>query len=187
MKQMTSPKPDKSDLNWVAAQIRPNMLKKACKNLENQAFEYFSPCRIETVKSGNRFRRVEKLLFPGYIFVRYDIHSRDISTLNATMGLSRLVRGLGNGPGIIPDSFVDALMVACDQWSLFKDKVSAGNQVRFVDGPFVGMVGEVISADVNGRLRILFDLIAGARTLTVDKNSVEIVPGQTKGQAARTI
>lgn len=174
---MTSLQPDKSNLNWVAAQIKPNMLNKARKNLDNQKSEYFTPCRVETVKSGSRFRRVERLLFPGYIFVRCDIHSQDISTLNATMGLSRVVRGLGSGPGIIPDAFVDALMVACDHRGVFKDQVTAGKKVRFVDGPFVGMVGEVMSADADGRLRILFNLIAGARTLHVDTNAVEIING----------
>lgn len=174
---MTSLQPDISKLNWVAAQIKPNMLNKSRQNLDNQAFEYFVPRRLETVKSGNRFRRVERLLFPGYIFVRCDIHSQDIRTLNATMGLSRVVTGLGSGPGIIPDAFVDALIVACDHGGLLKDQVTAGQKVRFVDGPFVGMVGEVMSADANGRLRILFDLISGARTLGVDTNAVEIVNG----------
>ena len=174
---MTSLQPDKRNLNWVAAQIKPNMLNKARQNLDNQESEYFAPCRVETIKSGNRFRRVERLLFPGYVFVRCDIHSQDIRTLNTTMGLSRVVRGLGSGPGIIPDAFVDALMVACDHGGVFKDQATAGQKVRFVDGPFVGMVGEVMSADANGRLRILFDLIAGARTLRVDANAVETIYG----------
>jgi transcriptional antiterminator RfaH len=132
---------------------------------------------LETLKSGNRFQRVEKLLFPGYIFVRCDIHSQDIRTLNATMGLSRVVRGLGSGPGILPDAFVVSLMVACGHGGMFKDQVTAGQKVRIFDGPFVGLVGKVMSADANGRLRILIDLISGARTLSVDTNAVEIVNG----------
>lgn len=167
-----------NDLSWVVAQIKPNMLKKACQNLNNQGFEYFAPCRWETIKSNNNFRRVEKLLFPSYIFVRCDIGSGHISTLNATMGLSRVVRGTGKDAGIIPDGFIEELIFACGSGKITKANIKAGDMVRLVDGPFVGMAGEVLSADSNGRLRILFELMAGTSKLTADSNSVEIVNGQ---------
>ena len=170
-------KPDIDALRWVAAQIKPNMLKKSCKNLHNQGFEHFVPCRWETIKSGNNFRRVEKLLFPGYIFVRCNIGSGHISTLNATMGLSRVVRGTGTDAGIIPDGFIEELMIACGSGTTTKENIKTGNMVRLVDGPFVGVVGEVLSTDSNGRLRILFELMAATSKLTADSNSVEIVNG----------
>jgi len=170
-------KPDMNDLSWVAVQIKPNMVKKACQNLQNQGFEHFAPCRWETIKSNNNFCRVEKLLFPGYIFVRCNIGSGHISTLNATMGLSRVVRGTGTDVGIIPDGFIEELMFACGSGTTTKANIKTGDMVRLVDGPFVGVVGEVLSTDSNGRLRILFELMAGTSKLTADLNSFEIVNG----------
>ena len=166
-----------NSLSWVVAQTKPNMLKKACQNLQNQGFEYFAPRRWETIKSNNNFRRVEKLLFPGYIFVRCDIESGHISTLNSTMGLSRVVRGAGTDIGIIPDGFIEELMFACGSDTATKANIKTGDMVRLVDGPFVGVVGEVLSTDSNGRLRILFELMAVTSKLTADSNSVEIVNG----------
>ena len=100
-----------NDLSWVAAQIKPNMLKKVRQTLLNQGFEHFAPSRWKTIKSNNNFRRVEKLLFSSYIFVRCDIGSGHISSLNATIALSSVVRGAGKDVGIIPDDFVEALML----------------------------------------------------------------------------
>jgi len=170
-------KPYMNGLNWVAAQIKPNMLKKACHNLHNQGFEHFAPCRWQTIKSKNNFRRLETLLFPGYIFVRCDIGLGQISTLNATIGLSKVVRGTGTDAGIIPDGFIEELMFACGSGIITKANIKTGERVRLVDGPFVGVVGEVLSTDSNGRLRILFELMAVKSKLTVDSNSVEIVHG----------
>ena len=167
-----------NELSWIAAQIKPNMLKKACRNLLDQGFEHFAPRRWETIKSNNNFRRVEKLLFPGYIFVRCDLGLGHISTLNATMGLSRVVRGTGTDAGVIPDGFIQELMFACEAGTTTKANIKSGDMVRLVDGPFVGVVGEVLSADSNGRLRILFELMAVTSKLTADTNSVEKVKGQ---------
>ena len=171
-------KPDMNGLRWVVAQIKPNMLKKAFQNLQNQGFEYFAPCRWETVKSNNNFRRLEKLLFPGYIFVRCDISSGHISTLNATMGLSSVVRGTGTDAGIIPDGFIEELMFACGSGRAKETNIKTGDMVRLVEGPFVGVVGEVLSKDSNGRLRILFELMTATSKLTVDFKSVETVNEQ---------
>lgn len=167
-----------NELSWVAAQIKPNMLQKACQNLRNQGFKHFAPSRWETIKSTNNFRRVEKLLFPGYIFVRCDISSGHISTLNATMGLSRVVRGTGKDAGTIPDGFIKELMLACESSTAKKANIKSGDMVRLVDGPFVGVVGEVLSADSSGRLRILFELMAVTSKLTVDANFAEVLDGQ---------
>ena len=110
--------------------------------------------------------------------MRCDINSGHISTLNATMGLSRLVRGTGKDAGIIPDGFIEELMFACKSSTTKKEYIKSGDMVRLVDGPFVGVVGEVLSADSSGRLRILFELMAVTSKLTADSNFVEIVNGQ---------
>ena len=94
------------------------------------------------------------------------------------MGLSRVVRGTGTDAGVIPDGFIQELMFACEAGTTTKANIKSGDMVRLVDGPFVGVVGEVLSADSNGRLRILFELMAVTSKLTADTNSVEKVKGQ---------
>lgn len=174
METLSPFKTPNAKLSWVAAQLRPNMLAKACSHLENQSFEYFAPSRQEIVKSGSGFRRVERLLFPGYIFVRCDVGSSDITALKATIGLSRVVRGISDGPGIIPDGFIEELRRTIHTDRLTDPSLREGDRIRLIAGPFVGMVGEIMSADSNGRLRILFEMMAGTRLLSVNRNSVEV-------------
>ena len=162
-------------LNWVAAQVKPNMINKACRNLNSQEYEYFVPRRWETVKTGNGFRRVQKLLFPGYVFVRCDVKSEDIIRINSTLGLSRIIKATGCSPAIIPDGFIEELKFACRALEVLGHGMRKGDKVRLVNGPFVGMIGEVMNANDNGRLKILFELMTGLRELTLDKTWVEAV------------
>lgn len=161
------------NVSWVVVQLRPNMLVKACKHLENQNFEYFAPSRFETIKSSNGFKRIKRLLFPGYIFVHCNVDAKNISALKSTVGLSRLVRGMGDGPGIIPDSFIEELKVANGVKRSPEASLKRGNKVHIIDGPFVGLVGEIMNADSNGRLQVLFDIMAGVRPMWVESTSVE--------------
>ena len=174
MKKVSLAQLPSKNLSWVVAQLRPNMLFKACKHLENQYFEYFAPSRFETMKAGNGFKRIERLLFPGYIFVRCDVNAKDLSALKSTIGLSRVVRGMGDGPGIIPDGFIEELKRASDLNASTEALLKQGDKVRLIDGPFVGMVGEILNADSNGRLRVLFDIMAGVRPMWVKSSSVEV-------------
>lgn len=176
MKKVSLAQLSSKNLSWVVAQLRPNMLLKACKHLENQNFEYFAPTRFETINAGNGFKRIERLLFPGYIFVRCDVDTKDLSALKATIGLSRVVRGMGDGPGIIPDGFMEELNRASDLSASTRALLKQGDMVRVIDGPFVGMVGEILNADSNGRLRVLFDVMAGVRPMVVKSSSVEVRP-----------
>lgn len=149
------------------------MLSKACKHLQNQSFVHFAPTRFETTKVGNEFKRIERLLFPGYIFVRCDLSAKELSELRSTVGLSRVVKGMGDGPGIIPDSFIDELKNACGLRAPSEEFFRQGDKVRLINGPFVGMVGEIMSSDSNGRLMLLFDIMAGARPVWVSSRSLE--------------
>ena len=48
-------------LKWVAAQIKPNMIKQVENHLTKQCFEFFAPRRQETVRYGNLFRKIHKI------------------------------------------------------------------------------------------------------------------------------
>ena len=62
-----------NSINWIVAQIKPNMLYKAIYNLEQQSFHSFAPQHLETIRSGKTFKNVKKLIFPGYIFIKTNL------------------------------------------------------------------------------------------------------------------
>ena len=97
------------NINWIAAQFKPKMLNRARWHLKNQEFVYFAPCWKETVKSGECVIGVECLLFAGYLCVRYDLDSVNISVLDSTNEVLRVVRVMGDRPGNISNVFYDGL------------------------------------------------------------------------------
>ena len=91
MKKM---KHQNKNFKWVVAQLKPNMLNKALNNLKLQSYECLAPMKSETIRSGQLFKKIKKLIFPGYIFVKIDPESADVRKVNSTLGISKLLRNV---------------------------------------------------------------------------------------------
>ena len=162
--------------NWVVAQLKPNMYLKAERHLKNQSFEFFAPKREETIRSKNLFRKIKKLLFPGYIFVKININSKDVLKINSTYGISSLLRRSDHKIGVLPEEFIKNLKKLSDvKLSSKLKKIVSGTKVKCIDGPFVGIVGEIINLDYNGRLKILFRVLENHRIVTLESRKVEVI------------
>ena len=167
--------PKNKTLKWVAAQLRPNMLSKTEINLYRQSIEFFAPKRYETIRYGKIFKKIQKLLFPGYIFIRLDPNSLDVRKVNSTIGISRVVKMKHERLSFIPDAFVENLKILSTEHKFFSsDQVKPGRKIKWIDGPFSGMVGEILSLDENGRLRILFKVLQGYRIVLGKANRLEL-------------
>ena len=56
-----------------------------------------------------------------------------------------------------------------------RKKLVNGSKVKCIDGPFAGIVGEVINLDYNGRLKVLFQVIENYRTVSLEPSKVDLV------------
>ena len=75
----------------------------------------------------------------------------------------------------IPDAFVENLKILSTEHKFFSsDQVKPGRKIKWIDGPFSGMVGEILSLDENGRLRILFKVLQGYRIVLGKANRLEL-------------
>ncbi|MBT8460794.1 MAG: hypothetical protein KJN60_14080 [Boseongicola sp.] len=74
--------------NWFVAQLKPNGLSMAQRNLERQAFAHFSPQRLETVRRSNGAKTAPRPLLPGYPFVQFDPKQAGWTAINATRGIA---------------------------------------------------------------------------------------------------
>ena len=143
---------------WAVAQLRPNMIRKVEANLKRQDFEYFSPKRQVVVRVGTIFKKVYKILFPGYIFVRINPFSKDVSSVDSTYGISKLLRVDKKKIGILPDSFINQLK--SNKNAFFEGKkIKKGDKVKLIEGPFTNYVGSIEQIDEKGRLKILFEML----------------------------
>ena len=67
---------------WFLAQLKPNAAQIAETNLKRQGFQTFLPKEEGTRKIRGKFVAVERPLFPGYIFVAFDVASGGWRAIN---------------------------------------------------------------------------------------------------------
>ncbi len=166
--------PEPSPLRWYVAQTRARQEPLAAMNLEAQQFEIFLPQILKTVRHARRMRVVKAAVFPGYLFIRMDPAQHRWRSVNGTIGVSRLLTG-SEGPMPAPIGVVEALMSYIDDQGycqLSRDLV-AGQHVRVVKGPFVSLMGEVLSMDDKGRTRVLLEIMGGKVVTALERGSLE--------------
>ena len=163
-----------NSLKWVVAQLKPNMLKKAELNLLRQSFEYYAPKELYTIRKGNIFKRVKKLLFPGYIFVKINIFNRDLSTLGNTLGISKVLKNPKGKAATLPETFIQNLKKTSDtDFNIIKkQEFKVGKIIKCKDGPFTGLIGQIYKVEETGRLKILFEIINGSYTVSLKSNKI---------------
>lgn len=160
--------------NWFFAQLKPNSHDIAQRNLERQGFETFLPLEDKFVWRLGRYVAAPRPLFPGYIFVGFDIAESAWRAVNSTYGITRLV-SFGELPAEIPSEIVSLLKQRCDSGGVLlpsKD-FQPGDNVTIVNGPFESFVAEVEKVEPERRVWVLMDLMGG-------RTRIEISPDQLR-------
>ncbi len=163
-------------LTWFLAQLKPNSAKVAERNLRRQSFQTFLPVE-EIIKRGkSTFVTAEKPLFPGYIFVAFDVAKGGWQAINATQGITRLV-SFGAAPAPVPQDIVAGLMQRCDgQGKLISSApVSPGDQVVLPSGPFADFVATVDKIESDRRVWVLLDIMGGKTRVAVPPDRLRAV------------
>ena len=132
------------EASWFLAQLKPNCVQIAERNLKRQGFRTFLPMEEGTVRRSGKFVSALLPLFPGYIFVSFDTASGQWRSVNSTYGVTKLV-SFGTTPAPVPLDLVSQLMLRCDaSGRLLPPKLlKPGDQVRITTGPFAEFVAEV--------------------------------------------
>lgn len=166
---------EKDESVWVAAQLKPNVLAKAQRNLDQQGFVHFCPMQRETVRSTTQFRQEIRQLFPGYCFVYMNPASGDTRKLNATYGISRLVSFSAGRISTVPKQLIEALQNRCDEKNCLQESVSlaVGDDVSILYGSLAKFVGTVETISKSDRLRILFDFMGQKSRVEIPQQNLE--------------
>ena len=166
---------EKDDFVWVVAQLKPNALAKAQRNLDRQGFMHFCPMQRETVRGATQFRQQIVQLFPGYCFVKMNPVSGDVRKLNATHGISRLVSFGAGRISTIPTPLIMVLQSRCDanDYLIEPASLDVGDEVRILSGSFAEFLGIVETVGKSERLRILFDFMGQKSYADIPQQAVE--------------
>lgn len=147
-------------LGWYLAQFKPNSHKIAKRNLEQQGFRTFLPVQEETYRWRGRFLTEKRPLFPGYIFLSFDIQEGAWRAVRSTQGITRLV-SLGTGPTAVPTQIVSQLMLRCDRdGNLLPPKIlKKGDAITLTKGPFAGFTATIEGMAPERRICLLLELM----------------------------
>lgn len=161
---------------WFLAQLKPNCACIADKNLKRQGFETFLPLEEETLQRNGKFVNATRPLFPGYIFVAFDVNQGHWRSVNSTQGITKLV-SFGKEPTAVPLNLVSQLMLRCDaQCILLPPKLlKRGDQVVVTKGPFANFVTEVEQIAPNQRVWVLLEVMGRQTRVTVGADQLRTV------------
>lgn len=164
------------EASWFLAQVKPNCVKIAEKNLRRQGFETFLPLEEETRKRSGSFVTALRPLFPGYIFVTFDASGGLWRNINSTYGVSRLV-SFSTTPAPVPAALVSQLKIRCDESGKVRpsEYFSEGDHVRFVKGPFSDVVAEIVTIAPEKRVWVLMGIMGGQTRVAVDVEDLRAV------------
>lgn len=140
---------------WYILYTYPRAEKKVYKDLINKEVEAFLPCIKTISKWKNRQKKlIEKVLFPGYIFVKTSENL--LYALTRIQGVSTLV-SCGNRPSIIKQTEIDCIkkMLELNSEIITENTLDKDSQaIKIISGPFAGYEGVIC----NRRGKILFGI-----------------------------
>jgi transcriptional antiterminator RfaH len=106
-------------------------------------------------------------LFPGYVFVSFDVDNDQWRSINGTFGVRRLISFDPARPQPMPDAAMIQLLARCRDGIVTRliGDIQAGDAVRIISGPFAEQLAKVETLDGKGRVRVLMDILGGPTIL----------------------
>lgn len=155
---------------WYVAQAQPRKEAWAVQHLQRQGFRTFFPQFYKQQVRRTEFVRSLLPVFPGYIFVAFDIECEPWTAIRSTRGVSRLVGARGGIPHPVPPAAMDMLFERCRDEIMVNQfgELKAGDQVLINTGPLAHRIAEVHSLTAEGRVALLFDMLGSSNLVEID-------------------
>jgi transcriptional antiterminator RfaH len=159
--------------SWFLAQYKPNSHHVAKCNLTRQGFAVFLPLHEETKRARGRFVTQMRPLFPGYLFVAFDIGKGPWRAINSTLGITRLV-SLGGEPTPVAYELINQVKQRCDPdgKSLPLQTFKPGDQVTLAKGPFANFVATIEHLTPDRRVWVLLELMGHQMRVAVQAGQI---------------
>jgi transcription elongation factor/antiterminator RfaH len=162
---------------WYVLHTKSRHEKVVNDLLLKKSVEAYLP--MVTVRSKRRDRKVmiKVPLFPGYVFVKTDLHPTSHLEVVKTAGAVRLI-GNKLGPVPVPDDTVDSLqiMVESNHPITTGHQLKSGDKVMVIYGPFAGVVGTFVRYRGKGRVIVNIEALGQYAGVEVSEEDIELIP-----------
>ena len=154
--------------HWYVLQYKPNAHIVATKNLHRLGFETFLPMQEVTNRKCSRFVRIRRPLFPGYLFVKFDLSLPSWRIIKGTIGVIRLLSNDGV-PSPVPKDLITGLQLRCDKSGTLnaEKNLSTGDKINLINGPFANFSATVEKIEGNQRVWLLMEIMGHKARLKV--------------------
>ncbi|WP_066801114.1 transcription termination/antitermination protein NusG [Sphingomonas soli] len=157
---------------WYVAETETRGEGVAVANLERQSFTSFCPRFRKVRRHARRVDTVLAPLFPGYVFVRFDVDTDPWRSINGTRGVRRLVSISPARPRPMPEAAMTQLLASFGEDPAPEASVRIGDSVKIVSGPFAEQLATVESLDGKGRVRVLLEILGSSTGLRLSADSI---------------
>lgn len=160
--------------NWYALFTVPRKEQIVQTLLQQREFETFSPSILEQRRWSDRVKRVEKLLFPGYVFCRFDLAQGKLPVVTVP-GVQRII-GHGRDPIPVPDHEIEALQRVVGSGAHVQphDYLQTGDRVRIINGSMKGVEG--LLSTIRNETRVVISIELLQRSVAVEVALADIQP-----------
>jgi transcription elongation factor/antiterminator RfaH len=145
--------------------------------LARKSVEVYLPKITVPSKRRDRKKTIRVPLFPGYVFVKTDLHPHTHLEIVKVAGAVRFI-GNKQGPLSIADETVESLkiMVESDYAVTTGINLKKGDSVLVVHGPLEGVMGTFVRYGGKGRIVVNVEALNQYAGVEVSEDDIEILP-----------
>ncbi len=162
---------------WYVLHTRSRHEVVVTDGLAKKSMEVFLP-KIR-VRSARRDRKVmiHVPLFPGYVFLKTDLHPHTHLEIVKTAGVVRLI-GTQHGPVPVAENTIESLkiMVTSEMPIVTGHRLQPGDRVMVVNGPLTGVIGTFARYRNQGRVVVNIEALGQYAGVDVQAEDVEVLP-----------
>ena len=149
---------------WFLIQSKPRNEARALENLLRQGYETYLPLiEVERLQRGKLLRKLEPL-FPRYLFLNLAAGVDNWGPIRSTLGVAGMVR-FGQTYAAVPDPVIEAIRARTQE--IRETLFAAGDTVKVVSGPLVGLEGVFEIADGEQRSFVLLEFMQKQQRVSV--------------------
>ena len=159
---------------WYVAKTLHKQEHWAIKNLKLIGFEAYWPRFVREKMRRGLLTDVYSPLFPGYLFVSFDIFKDPWRKINSAYGIRELMMS-GDYVPAVPEGFVEGMARAAQDGLLREEdktvRVCVGEMVKVLSGPLEGRIGRC-EASADDRVVLLLNLLSKGTRVSFPHNQV---------------
>lgn len=168
---------------WYTLHSKPNAEYRVASVLQQRGIQTYLP-EIEASKISRQ--QEKKPFFPCYLFCKVDFEAVDLSVIQWTPGLRRIVAFSGE-PAFVPDKVIELIRYKLDeieaQAGLPDHPFKPGDTVRITEGPFRDMVAIFEGPSTPARrVQVLLDILGHASRVQLDVIDLEETSSEARTQ-----